>query len=58
MSYLWVNMAADYQFTVDANPDTGIVMYRRENRDLRRFFCACSNRTASLWCTVLICGIM
>ena len=31
MSYLWVNMAADYQFTADANPDTGIVLCRREN---------------------------
>ena len=31
MSYVWGNMAADYQFTVDANPDTGIVMCRRDN---------------------------
>ena len=30
MNYLWVNLAEDYQFTVDANPDTGIVMCKRE----------------------------
>jgi hypothetical protein len=24
MSYVWVNMAAEYQFTAEANPDTGI----------------------------------
>ena len=31
MNYVWVNMAADYQITADANPDTGIVMCTREN---------------------------
>ena len=31
MNYLWVNLAADYQLTVKANPDTGIVMCTREN---------------------------
>ena len=31
MSYVWVNMAADYQFTADVNPDTGIVLCTREN---------------------------
>ena len=31
MNYLWVNMAADYHLTVDANPDTGIVMCTRDN---------------------------
>ena len=31
MNYVWVNLAADYQLTVEANPDTGIVMCTREN---------------------------
>ena len=31
MNYLWVHKAADYQFTAEANPDTGIVMCTREN---------------------------
>ena len=31
MNYVWKNSMADFQFTTDANPDTGIVMCSREN---------------------------
>ena len=31
MNYVWVHKAEDYQITVEANPDTGIVMCTREN---------------------------